>query len=34
MTTVDNALTVLDSFSESDPNLGLSDISRKLGWDV
>ncbi len=33
MSTVDKALSVLDLFSESDPNLGLSEISRKLGWD-
>lgn len=33
MSTVDKALSVLDLFSESEPNLGLSEIARKLGWD-
>lgn len=33
MRTVAKALSVLDLFSESQPNLGLSEISRQLGWD-
>ena len=33
MSTVDKALSVLDLFSEGAPNLGLSEIARKLGWD-
>lgn len=33
MSTVDKALSVLNLFSESTPNLGLSEIARQLGWD-
>ncbi|MEM9105755.1 MAG: IclR family transcriptional regulator [Pseudomonadota bacterium] len=33
MSTVDKALSVLKLFSESQPNLGLSEIARQLGWD-
>ncbi len=33
MSTVDKALSVLNLFSESTPNLGLSEIARLLGWD-
>lgn len=33
MSTVDKALSVLDLFSESRPNMGTSEIARQLGWD-
>ena len=33
VSTVDKALSVLQLFSESQPNMGLSEIARQLGWD-
>lgn len=33
MSTVEKALSILDLFSESRPNIGPSEIARTLGWD-
>ena len=33
MSTIHKALSVLDLFSENEPNLGTSEIARRLGWD-